>query len=276
MRLWGMGRPSPAGLLLACAIGCTRTHAEPARAPSEIFISGKAGKLQAWLWRPAGRGPFPALVYNHGSEKDPIAGTAGDIGPYFSSRGFVVLFPSRRGAGKSEGRYWKDRVDAMPEAEQEQATIDELVAQNDDVVSAIEYLRAQPFVDRSQVSVAGCSFGGIETLLTAERPLTPPLYAAVDFAGGAIMWSRSPRLRARLLQAAQHARVPVFFVQAENDFNTAPSQVLSAAMKEKNLPHRVRIFPPHGTTHMEGHGQFCLRGASEWGADVLDFLKNRR
>jgi hypothetical protein len=68
----------------------------------------------------------------------------------------------------------------------------------------------------------------------------------------------------------------VFFVQAENDFDTAPSQVLSAAMKEKNLPHRMRIFPAHGTTHMQGHGHFCLHGASEWGADVLDFLANRR
>jgi dienelactone hydrolase len=90
-------------------------------------------------------------------------------------------------------------VDALPEADQEQASIDELVVQNDDVVSAIEYLRAQPYVDRGHVSVAGCSFGGIETLLTAERPLAPPIYAAVDFAGGAMMWQRSPRLRERLL-----------------------------------------------------------------------------
>jgi carboxymethylenebutenolidase len=243
-----------------------------ADAPSEVFLTGKKGKLQAFVWRPAGPGPFPALVYNHGSEKDPKAGTEGEMGPYLSQRGYVVLFPVRRGAGKSEGTYWRDRANEHWFG-REKATIDALVDENDDVVSGIEWLRAQPFVKKDDISVAGCSFGGIQTLLTAERPLG--LHAAVDFAGGAMSWAGNPALRQRLQQAAENAKVPVFFVQAENDFDTTPSKVLSEAMHKKGLPFRLRIFPRHGDTPMAGHGHFCNHGSAEWGPDVLDFLKSR-
>jgi carboxymethylenebutenolidase len=260
--------------LLAPALVLAATGIARADGPTELYLAGKAGKLQAYLWRPAGAGPFPAIVYNHGSEPDPKAGTESDVGPFFAKSGYVVLFPYRRGAGKSDGVYWRAEVDKLPEDKREQAAIDRLVVENDDVVTAIEWLRAQKFVDGARVSVAGCSFGGIQTLFTAERPLK--LNAAVDFAGGAMSWAGNPLLRARLQQAAEHAQAPVFFVQAQNDFNTSPSQVLSEAMRKKGLTQRMRIFPPFGTTPREGHGQFCMHGVQEWGPDVLDFLRNRR
>jgi dienelactone hydrolase len=261
-------------LAAALAVALVAGTALADNAPTELFLAGKQGKLQAYLWRPSGPGPFPALVYNHGSEKAPIAGTENEMGSFLAKHGYVVLFPYRRGAGKSQGTWWRDRVNAAPEAAREQAAIDALVAENDDVVTAIEWLRAQKFVSGKQVSVAGCSFGGIESLLTAERPLG--LHAVIDFAGGAMSWAGNPLLRERMLQAAEHAQAPVFFVQAENDFDTTPSKVLAEAMRQKGLPQRVRIFPPHGTTPREGHAHFCNHGSSEWGADVLDFLSHRR
>jgi dienelactone hydrolase len=272
-----MIRATPLRLVVAAlaVFAAAEASADPPKpTPSEVYLRGKEGKLQAWLWRPSGPGPFPALVYNHGSEKDPFAGTQGDVGPFFAAHGYVVLFPYRRGAGKSEGRYWKDVVDQLPEDKQEAGALSALQAENDDVVSAVEYLRTLPFVDGKQVSVAGCSFGGIESLFAGERPIG--LHAVVDFAGGSMSWADNPLLRERLLRAAEHALVPVFFLQAENDFNTAPSQVLSEAMRQKKLPNRMRIFPPHGKTPMAGHAHFCMHGSADWGADVLDFLKNRR
>jgi hypothetical protein len=74
-------------------------------------------------------------------------------------------------------------------------------------------------------------------------------------------------------EAALAARVPVFFVQAENDFNTEPSLVLGQLMLDAGKPHQVEIFPPHGTTRMEGHAHFCNFGMGEWGDLVLDFLR---
>jgi dienelactone hydrolase len=242
--------------------------------PTEISIPGKRGRLQAWLWRPAGPGPFPVLVYNHGSERDPTEGTHGNIGPFFLAHGYAVLFPYRRGTGKSDGRPWSDEVESQPEDRREQATIDRLVEENDDIVSAIEWARAQSWAARDQIDVAGCSFGGVEALLTAARPV-PGVRAAVDFAGASKSWDGAPLLRERLLLAVEAAKVPVFFVQAENDFNTAPSRILSDAMLQKKLPMRVRIYPRYGSSPAEGHDKFCLQGTAVWGDDALDFLRNR-
>src|SRR5579871_758151 len=121
---------APAAVL---ALATVAAADPPAPSRSEILLPGREGSLQAWLWRPSGAGPFPALVYNHGSERDPIAGTDGEVGPFFAARGFVVLFPVRRGAGKSQGRYWRDRVQALPAGAREQGAVDALVAENDDV-----------------------------------------------------------------------------------------------------------------------------------------------
>ncbi len=261
--------------LAAILVASTSAVAEPPK-PTEVWLRGKAGKLQAWLWRPAGPGPFPALVYNHGSEKDPMVGTGSQIGTFFVSHGYAVLFPYRRGAGKSEGRFWSDGTDNLPDDEEEPITIARLVEDSDDVVTAIEWLRGQPWIARDDISVGGCSFGGIETLFTAERPV-PGLRAALDFAGAAMSWDDSPRLRERMLSAVEHARVPIFFLQAENDYNTAPSKVLSEAMRAKKLPYRMRIFHRFGGhSHEAGHGAFCAMGWDYWGDDVLDFLRKRR
>lgn len=262
-------------LVALVVAGGATAWAEPSR-PTEVWLRGKAGKLQAWLWRPEGKGPFPVVVYNHGSEQDPVVGTDGQVGSFFARNGYAVLFPYRRGSGKSEGRYWQSGVDQLPEDRQPPAVIAALERENDDVVSAVEWLRAQPWVARDDITVAGCSFGGIHTLLTAERPV-PGVRAALDFAGAAMSWEGNGLLRERLLRAVEHARVPIFFLQAENDFNTAPSRILSEAMRAKKLPNRMRIYDTFGDgSPRSGHAGFCMFGWDYWGADVLDFLRKRR
>jgi dipeptidyl aminopeptidase/acylaminoacyl peptidase len=72
--------------------------------------------------------------------------------------------------------------------------------------------------------------------------------------------------------AARNAKVPVFFIQAENDADIMPSRVLSEEVKNAGKPMRVHIFPPKGKTAMDGHS-FCRGGTSPpWGDEVLAFL----
>jgi hypothetical protein len=74
-------------------------------------------------------------------------------------------------------------------------------------------------------------------------------------------------------RAARNAKVPVFFLQAENDADTTPSKVLYEELGATKQRSRMRIFPPHGTTVMEGHA-FCLGSdLPPWGDDVLAFLQ---
>jgi carboxymethylenebutenolidase len=244
-------------------------------APGSITVSGQlkpelvefpAGllTLHGFLYRPPGPGPFPAIVFNHGSE--PLPGWLPSEAPFWVGHGFVLFIPHRRGQGRSKdaGRSINTYRGDDP------AFVDALVAQNDDVIGAISYLAAQPFVDKHRIAAIGCSLGGIESLLAAER--APGIVAAVDFAGASITWADNPALQDRMKLAARNARVPVFFVQAENDYNTAPSRVLSDEMKRAGKPMRVHIFPPKGTTPQSGHA-FCIGGAHPpWGDEVLGFL----
>jgi hypothetical protein len=98
--------------------------------------------------------------------------------------------------------------------------------------------------------------------------------AAIDSAGAAMSWASAPELQERMLRAVRNARVPIFFFQAENDFDLAPTQVLSAAMKDAGKPFEVKIYPPFGSSANEGHalGYF---GSRVWSADVFRFLEQR-
>jgi dienelactone hydrolase len=238
-------------------------------APREVVFRSGGLDLHGYLWIPPGHGPLPTVLYNHGSEKLP--GSKPVLGAYFTMQGFAFFVPHRRGQGLSPGPYISDVVAQAPPAQQNQVVVDQLVAQVDDVAAALTYLLGLPEIDHSRVLVAGCSYGGIETLLASERDV--PVRAAVDFAGAAETWAGNPILQTRLVAAVDGARMPIFFLQAMNDYNTTPSLVLSAEMTRLGKPNQVKIYPSYGTTVEDGHGGFCTNAPDVWGADVLAFVR---
>jgi carboxymethylenebutenolidase len=204
------------------------------------------------------------VVFNHGSE--PMPGARRDEAVFYVPHGFVLFVPHRRGQGRSS-----DAGEYIGRLSDPARIVEELVAQTDDVMAAVEYVDSLPYVDPTRVAVTGCSYGGIVTLLAAERGTG--VEAAVDFAGGAMSWARSPELQARMKQAARAARAPVLFIQAENDFDTTPSRVLGDEMRSAGKAARVRIFPPNGSTRQEGH-HLCYGAENPaWGDEVLSFLR---
>ena len=86
------------------------------------------------------------------------------------------------------------------------------------------YLKRQPYVDPQRLGVAGCSFGGIQTLLAAERGAG--YRAAVAISPGAQSWSGNVPLRERLVAAARKAEIPVFLIQPPKDGSLEPSRVV--------------------------------------------------
>ena len=67
--------------------------------PEEVAFRAEGATLHGFIFRPAGDGPFPAVLYNHGSERLP--GTKPQIGAFFASKGYVLFVPHRRGQGRS-------------------------------------------------------------------------------------------------------------------------------------------------------------------------------
>jgi dienelactone hydrolase len=135
-----------------------------------------------------------------------------------------------------------------------------------DHMAAFEWLRQQSFVLPGRAATMGNSFGGIITVLATERI---GYCAAVDAAGGAQSWS--PELRTRLVAAVRNSQAPIFFFQAENDYNLAPTNILAAAMQEAGKPSIVKIYPAFGASAEDGHS-FTWRGSQWWADDVFRFL----
>ena len=246
--------------------------------PAPEIVPFRSGDLtlQGLLWRPAGQGPFPAVLYNHGSgrsyEKEFAA-----LGPVFAQWGYVCFAPYRRGVGLSadQGEYLGDRLTrALQEHgphERSRLMVTLLETDHfDDQLAALAVLQGLPGVHRERIAVAGNSFGGIQTVLMAERGAG--IRAAVDFAGAAITWAHSPFIRERMLTAVRNAQVPIYFIQAANDHDLSPSHELAAEMQRVGKPQKMTIFPPFGTTADEGHS-FGYYGGAIWGPSVCTFLR---
>ena len=120
--------------------------AETVRFPSVAVGNSAAGpEITGWLYRPSGAGPFPAVVLAH---------TCGGVsahteawGKLLASWGYVVLAPDSfgpRGEKTVCGR----------------ANLINATVRLADIAGAIDYLNAQPFVQRGNIGMIGHSHGG--------------------------------------------------------------------------------------------------------------------
>src|SRR5262249_14778358 len=130
--------------------------------PEEVtFPSGKL-VLHGFLYSPQGNGPFPAILYNHGSEEKP--GTKPALAEFFSSKGYVFFLPHRRGQGRSPH-------DSVVESLYAQGAAGRIALHEthlEDQLAALTYLKQLSDIDPYRIAVAGCSYGGIQTVLAVE------------------------------------------------------------------------------------------------------------
>jgi dienelactone hydrolase len=198
------------------------------------------------------------------------------LGERFASRGWVFFAPWRRGQGLSEGAgpYIMDEINDAWESGGSAAAATVLVRRHEhdqlaDQLAGLAWLRTAAFVAPARIAVAGYSFGGIQAVLGVERA---DYCAAVNMAGAAQSWKLNPQLQAVMARAVRNARAPIFFFQAENDYDVTPTRALSAAMKEAGKAYQATIYPPFGKALGDGHG-LPLRPEA-WFDDVMRFLES--
>jgi len=153
---------------------------------------GKPVRLEVVIDKPVGEGPFPLLVFNHGSTgmgTEPAWFTATwssrEIADFFVQKGWMVEFPQRRGRGKSDGLYDEgfapDRAQgyscdperSLPGAERAL----------DDLGAAIAALRRRPDVAGGPVLIGGQARGGVRSV--AYAGLHPEqVLGVLNFVGG--------------------------------------------------------------------------------------------
>ena len=256
---------------------------------TRYYRSGELN-IEAYFYKPPGNGPFPLIIYNHGSRADqervekPMQFIAAILVP----QGYAVLVPERRGYGKSDGPTYgeevgSDRGDKMMKRFREEA---------DDVLAGLEYLkrkdagtnfgRIKPAasstpIDFKRVVLMGWSHGGVVSLLAASEQ--HEFVALVNQAGGALSWNSSPTLQRELPAAARKIKIPALCMDAEIDATTNAVKTVGEAIKSSGEWEQTIIYPAFTPTSnpsniAPGHLIFA-QGVSIWQDDLLKFLKPR-
>ncbi|MFL5815170.1 MAG: alpha/beta hydrolase family protein [Bdellovibrionia bacterium] len=266
-------------LLLLVLTMSVSTHAGVSKVDPPRIVHFENGDLNLGgeMYVPSGKGPFPAVLYNHGSAPGMLNSEASkQLGPLFAARGWIFFMPYRRGQGLSSeaGPYIGDEIKKAAETGGERSAAAKMVQllkedHLNDQMAALKWLKEQDNVLKGRIAVAGNSFGGIEVVFGASEA---DYCAAVDASGAAESWEKAPILQSLLKTSVRKSKSPIFFFQAENDFNLEPSRILSAEMKSAGKVSELKIYPSFGTTNRDGHS-FAYLGHAIWFDDVMQFLQ---
>lgn len=267
--------------IVAIALAAAGLRSGPTAIPEPATLIVPSGdlKLRALVWRPAGSGPFPAVLFNHGSystadempESEPRT-----LGSVFARHGYVFMFLFRQGIGLSidEGMADGALMDRALASGGQQARneVQLQLLQNEELNEAragLESLAKQPDVDPRRIALVGHSFGGSLSLILSENE--PSTRALVLFAPASGSWDRSPPLRERINSSLARLRAPVFLIYAQNDYSLGSAKALPKELQRLGKSHELRIYPPVGATQRDGHN-LLYRSVPTWEADVFSFL----
>ena len=194
--------------------------------PTTLVENGKPVSLETVTFKPEGQGPFPVVIFNHGSigmGTDPRAFYrtyfAAAFAHFMVERGYIVVFPQRRGRGKSEGiydegfepdrsRYSCNPRYALPGAERALGDID----------ASVEAVRALPEAQKGPVLMGGQSRGGI--LAVAYAGMHPEKVSGViNFVGGWLggLCPKMDEVNSALFNRGVKAKTPSLWLYGNDD-----------------------------------------------------------
>ena len=174
------------------------------------------------IYRPAGDGPFPLVVFNHGrsvAEKraQQRRSRPEAIARYLAAKGFVVMAPTRIGYGETYG-------DFDPENSACKNIEPMSIAASQQVLATVEFAKTLPYVDANRWLVAGQSVGGLTSVATVGRA-PEGLLGGINFSGGTGGYPDvnpgrpcNPGMTARYWgDIAKNAKAPMLWMYWEND-----------------------------------------------------------
>ena len=218
-------------------------------------------EIPAWLYRPAGPGPFPVVLSIHGGpEAQERTSYGSGLYQYLLSRGIGVMAPNVRGS-TGYGKGYQKLIHR-----------DWGGAELEDFRACAEYLRGLEWVDGDRLGVYGGSFGGFATLSCVSR-LPEYWAAAVDIVGPSNLvtfakavpptwrrmmagWVGDPETEVDFLMArspityVDQIRAPLFVIQGANDPRVVKpeSDQIVERLRERGVDVTYDVYED------EGHG----------------------
>ena len=276
------------GLLLAALLALGACAADTGLRADEVGetlrlpVEHVPGGLFTRVCRPSASGPARLVVINHGSPGDPAVRPTMRPTPcgaeavrWFTSRGYIVAVPMRRGYGETGGA-WAEGFGGCQRGDYGAAGRETAR----DILGAVRAMQARGDVARGPAVVVGQSAGGWGGLaLAAQNP--PEVSHIVNMAGGRGGWQGGvPNSVCRpenLVRVAGEfggtARTPTLWIYTANDsfFNHELARRMKEAWQGGGAAADFRAIGPFGR---DGHNLFFAAGGSEvWGPLVSAYLR---
>jgi dipeptidyl aminopeptidase/acylaminoacyl peptidase len=239
--------------------------------------------IPAWLYRPKGEGPFPAVLSIHGgpeAQERPSYNYNG-LYQYLVHRGFAVLAPNIRGSSGYGISY------------QRLIHRDWGGAELGDIEHAAKYLRSLSWIDSNRIAIFGGSFGGFATLSAITRL---PAYwaAAVDLVGPSNLitfvksvppfWQRFMKMwvgdaeedREMLIERSpityvDNVRAPLLVIQGAKDPRVVKAESDQMVERIRQNGGKVEYFVDEN----EGHGAGRRENLVNWMRMTVQFLEDQ-
>lgn len=257
----------------------TSTFIEPELVRYESF---DGTSIPAWVYKPAGKGPFPVVVSIHGGpESQARPGFTSTYQMWLQKLGVAVVVPNVRGSdgygrtylGLDNGYKREDSVK--------------------DIGALLDWIGTQPDLDAKRVAVFGGSYGGYMVLASAVH-FSDRLKAAVDIVGISNFVTflentqdyrrdlrrveygdeRDPAMRAHLekispLNNVDRIAVPMLVVQGQNDprVPVTEAEQIVKALRDRGEP----VWYMNALN--EGHGYRKKENADVYQQAVVMFLR---
>ena len=261
----GMLRRVDLSTLMAAGASVAWTPLKRKFLHTSLREDGKPVRLEVALFRPAGSGPFPLFVFNHGSTgsgKDTKVFTetrwSFAVAALLAEKGWLVAFPQRRGRGKSDGLY--DEGFELGRTHGYTCNPARSLAGADraleDIEAAIAVLKQRPDVAPTLVLIGGVSRGGILAVAYAGRH-PEQIAGVINFVGG---WvgegcKTAPGINGELFRRGASFRGPTLWLYGQRDrtipwLTADPTSMSFCARAGKVLFANSRFLAATGTLSM--------------------------
>ena len=207
--------------------------------------------LEGRLLLPEGDGPFPVVVWQHGSGTpygSPIVKFRADLRRALAAEG-IGLFIADSYSGRDLGSSGKDQ------------SILSGASRVTDALRALEALAAHPRVDGKRIGITGTSWGGTVSIRTSHEP-----YAAAVLPGGSRYAAHAPFYPAcgSRFEHYEPTGAPVLFLLGEADDYTWASFCKELAGEMRQAGAEVEVVSYPGAHHNFISSNSVRRSAEHW------------
>ena len=283
--------PSPSATATALPFATAPPSPTPTMLKEKISLQSGSLTLTAFVYKPRGNGPFPAIVWNHGqrriagrershlchggavAEKD-TDGTAA----VFVNAGYVADRPGAARPGRVQGTYIQTdlaQVTIRPMAPSPRTSSSSIRWRDPRVDRPAHrpHLPAGPALRRPRAYCRGRVF-----LRRHRDDLRRSTKRRLQGGRGVIARRRelgrkrgSPEGHGGGRQAASTSPLPRSIRRSTSGLEPV-QQVTGAEFQRLGKPYRLKIYPPTGKPGLDGHCFGGLLGTNIWAPDAIAFL----